>query len=129
MDDQFPVIVVSTKDSYNGKIFSLFHELLHLVFKTGGIFRSFNLSSFSPDSRKIEILCNRITGIFLVPQKYLLKEPIIIKKKSKKDWTEPDLEDLSHKYKVSKEVILRRLLDLKLTNQNTTINLKIIGLQ
>ena len=68
-DEQFPIIYVNNSKPKNRQIFTLFHELAHLLFRTGGIDTPLDdyLDHLEGDSRRIEVLCNRFTGEFLVP--------------------------------------------------------------
>jgi len=112
-DEQFPIIYVNNSKPKNRQIFTLFHELAHLLFRTGGIDTPLDdyLDHLEGDSRRIEVLCNRFTGEFLVPRRDF--EPrirgIAI--------TDESIQELSDRYHVSREVILRKLLDRKLVEQ------------
>ena len=68
-DQEFPVIYVNNSAAKERQIFTLFHELAHLIFRTSGIdFRSDDLLPLlAGDARRIEVLCNRFAGVFLVP--------------------------------------------------------------
>lgn len=52
-DEQFPVIYVNNSQPQNRQIFTLFHELAHLLFRTGGIDVPFDdyLNHLAGDSR------------------------------------------------------------------------------
>jgi len=112
-DEQFPIIYMNNSKPKNRQIFTLFHELAHLLFRTGGIDTPLDdyLDHLEGDSRRIEVLCNRFTGEFLVPRRDF--EPrirgIAI--------TDESIQELSDRYHVSREVILRKLLDRKLVEQ------------
>lgn len=96
-----PIILLNGKDSVNGRIFSLFHELTHLLLGKSAICNMYV-------DKKEEIFCNAVAGKFLVPS-----DDLIITSRSFKDLTSNySLNKLSHIYGVSNEVILRRLLDL-----------------
>lgn len=60
-----PVIILNGKDSPNGKIFTLFHELTHIILRKDGIsnFRFGQKNLYD----KIEILCNQTAAETLVP--------------------------------------------------------------
>lgn len=66
---QFPLIYLNNSTSKTRQIFSVFHELAHLLLGTGGVdTRSDDYIKYLKGSdRKIEILCNRFAGEFLVP--------------------------------------------------------------
>lgn len=92
-----PVIVVNSKDSFNGRIFSLFHEFCHILLNKDGI-------CDMKGENGIEPYCNFFAGAFLVPKEILIKQ------------SNDSIISLADKFKVSKEVILRRLLILKKIN-------------
>ncbi len=111
-DDQFPIIYVHNTTAKNRQIFTLFHELAHLLFQTGGIDTQIDnyIDFLDGDNRRIEILCNRFAGEFLVPSEYFLQfvgdHPI----------DDSSIQSLSDHFNVSREVVLRRALDNNLVN-------------
>lgn len=103
--DIVPIILLNGKDSVNGRIFSLFHELTHLLLGESAI-------CGDDLERDIEVFCNAVSGEFLVPAKDLTKNLYNMS-------FDELLKDLSNLYGVSEHVILRRLLDLnKITKEN-----------
>lgn len=112
-DEQFPIIYVNNSKPEPRQIFTLFHELAHLLFRTGGVDTQLEdyLDYLKGDSRRIEVLCNRFTGEFLVPGDDFAQR---IKGLVIEDTSIQNLADIYH---VSREVILRKLIDRKLVNQ------------
>jgi len=84
--------------------------LAHLLFRTGGIDTQHDdyLDYLEKNSRRIELLCNHFTGEFLVPGRDFEHRirGIAINDKS--------IQKLADRYHVSREVILRKLLDMEL---------------
>lgn len=114
VERNLPVIVVNGKDFPSPRIFSIFHEYAHLMISTEGMC---SLDEAGHDVRaRVEQYCNRFAGAFLVPKGSLLRERVVAEKK-KKEWEDPVIEGLGRKYKVSEEVILRRLLILGKTTK------------
>ena len=116
-DKDFPVSTISSQDWPNGKIFTIFHELAHLFFKTSGVTKQKEAISFrNPESKEIEIACNRFAADVLVPKRILLRMPVV---RDKKDtvWDIESLKGIAKVFNVSVEVILRRLLDLNLATR------------
>lgn len=112
-DEDFPVIYLNNSKPKSRQLFTLFHELAHLLFRTGGIDTRLDDSFRYPgeDSRRIEILCNRFSGEFLVPSEDFEQriEGITI--------DDDSIQELSDGYNVSREVILRKFLDWNLIDQ------------
>lgn len=109
-DTTFPIIYVNNSMPKSRQIFTLFHELAHILFKTGGVDK--NDDSFikraKGDAKHIEVICNKFAGVFLVPQSGFDKDVASLK------IDESSISILSDKYSVSREVILRKLLDKNL---------------
>ena len=115
---KFPVIVVNSKDSINGKIFTLLHEFTHIVLDNGGICDLEDYRSIHSENQRIEVFCNHVAGAVLVPPEILLNIDIVKEKKGNQSWNNDELSFLSSFFSVSKEVVLRRLLILGLTNES-----------
>lgn len=64
--DLFPIIVLNRKDEASARLFTLIHELVHIVTKTSGICNE--ISEKSATDNNIELMCNDIAGRVLVPQ-------------------------------------------------------------
>lgn len=121
MDKEFPVIVLNSGDTFNGKLFTLFHELCHILFNTGGVFRDFYTEQLKQHPNKIEIFCNQFASEVLLPADELLNDTIVLENKGK-EWSDDSLQSIANVYKVSKEVILRKLLDLGKTTKTFYFN-------
>ena len=105
-DDEFPIIYINNTMPINRQIFTLFHEIYHIIFKTSGIDNRNEesyINSLSGENQEIEIKCNMFAGDFLVPVDDFDSE---IKDKNITEKTIVELADL---YCVSREVILRKL--------------------
>jgi len=113
--NKIPIITLNTKDSMKGRIFSLFHELGHILLDIEGLCMPFtsleweNHDKEGSQIEEIEIFCNHLSGAFLAPKDALL-ELKTVKRNESKEWSEHRLGRISNQFKVSKEVILRRLL-------------------
>ena len=105
-----PVIVINSKDSPYGRIFTLVHELVHIALGESAIqntgFREIDRLDLNP----IEVFCNRVAGEVLVPRDELLAVVNL-------QTLEEDLSKISKHFHVSREVIMRRLLTLKKISQ------------
>ena len=108
-DDVFPVIYLNNSQAKIRQIFTLFHELAHLLFKTGGIDLRHDdfVQRMRGPNKRIEVFCNKFAGEFLVPTEDIKPQ---IRNQTINDNL---LIRLAKKYSVSREVILRKCLDLK----------------
>jgi len=109
----YPVIVLNSKDSPNGKIFTLVHEFIHLLLENGGICDIEDYDGWNSEDQKIEFFCNVTAGAVLVPEKSLLEDRTVQLTDTERVWDDEELQELADKYSVSREVILRRLLLFK----------------
>ena len=98
--EQFPVIYLNNSRSSVRQIFSLFHELAHLLLGENGITRGIN-----PVGERIEVFCNQFAAEFLVPSsdlEALLNYPV---------YNDAVIEELAGHYRVSRPLILLKLID------------------
>jgi Zn-dependent peptidase ImmA (M78 family) len=115
-DEEFPIIYVNNTAAKTRQIFTLFHELGHLLFHTSGV--DFRRQEDEPpwqqrDAARIEVLCNRFAGTFLVPDNAFLaflngRTP-----------TFEVVREIAGYFKVSALVIYRKLLDHRLIDATT----------
>lgn len=112
-DEQFPIIYVNNGCTKSRQIFTLFHELTHLLFKTSGI----DVTDLSypnwvnDEAEKIEIICNRFASRFLVPDGAFSAALA-----GQLPSTET-AERLAQQFSVSREVICRKFLDRALITE------------
>lgn len=104
-DDHFPVIVINNSMSFARQIFTLFHELYHLISDTSGaeIIRDDYYVALDDQQTEIEKACDTFANAFLVPMDDFRQE---LKKKPIK---EDRIEELATLYSVSKEAIMYKL--------------------
>jgi len=110
-----PAIVLNPKDAENARIFSLFHEYCHIMLKMGGLCDPY-LTSSNLELQRIEVFCNHFAGAFLAPAEEVVRDQSFfdLENNPASDLT---ISSAARKYKVSREVILRRLLTLNLVGQ------------
>ena len=112
-DPIIPIIGINAKDRPPAKTFTLIHELIHILRRQSSLCNEM-FSSFSRNEE--EVFCNAVAGEFLVPADAL---KIFVEK-----WTSLDVLPLEHieqtatQFSVSKEVVVRRLLDIKRISKN-----------
>lgn len=108
-EGEFPTIVLNLRDAINGRIFSLLHEHGHLLLNDSGICDMGDQEYLSDEAKSIERFCNHFAGAVLVPKDALLNHKLIRELKPSLRWSDEVLERLAGDFKVSQEVILRRL--------------------
>lgn len=106
-----PVVVVNRRDALRGRIFTMLHEMAHVMLNQGGV--------CDLHDENIEAFCNRVAGAALFPRDALLNHSVV-RRHNKKDysWTDVELQELSRQFGGSREAALVRLLTLGLTTQS-----------
>ncbi len=102
-DDVAPLIFVNTADSLNAQLFTLIHELAHILKGESGVSDN-SVSSIDPT----EQFCNAVTGEFLVPKKEFAKQWNSLDEAN----IEVAFGTLAKSFYVSRHVIARRALTL-----------------
>ena len=97
---QFPVVYLNNSKPPVRQIFSLFHELAHLLLGENGITRGIN-----PVGEQIEVFCNQFAAEFLVPSGDLET------RFKDSPYDDTAIEELAGYYKVSRPVILLKLVN------------------
>ena len=108
---QRPLVYLNNGQPKVRQIFTLFHELAHLLFGFSHLERSdigHYLDSLEGDDRDVEIACNRFAGEFLVPASDFQK---IAGSDIAAGLTDDTVVSLAHRYWVSREVVLRKCLN------------------
>ena len=106
-DDEFPLIYVNNSTTKTRQIFTIFHELAHLLFHTSGVdgLTEGIIESLPNGHRKIEVICNRFSSEFLLPNRVFEKEL---------EGIEPDRDSaaaIADKYCLSRAVIFTKFLE------------------
>ncbi|MCL1810237.1 MAG: ImmA/IrrE family metallo-endopeptidase [Clostridiales bacterium] len=114
-DEHFPIIYLNSSNSKNRQIFTIFHELWHLLSHTSGIdflHDSKTIDFFDKASRDIEIQCNRFAAEFLLPDAEF--EKIV----SNHEADEKTVATIAAEFSVSRELVLRKFFDYKMVAQS-----------
>ncbi len=112
-DPTFPVIFINNSTSPSRQIFTLFHELAHLLYHASGVTLGSDsyIRSLPKDDRSVEVLCNRFAGAFLVP------DADFDRRAGGRGATDIEVSELASLYNVSRETILRKFLDRRVVTQ------------
>ncbi|MHA0041788.1 helix-turn-helix domain-containing protein [Deinococcus sp. PEB2-63] len=113
-----PIILLNGKYTPNSKVFTMMHELVHLMIGIEGVSGEIDesIDARNGDYREIEFFCNRVAAEILVPKKDLENRFF-----SKIDVNYDDqlLQKIANTYSVSLEVALRRLKDIGRVTDST----------
>jgi Zn-dependent peptidase ImmA (M78 family) len=106
-DPGFPVIFINNSTAFTRQIFTLMHELAHILFDVSGITRvdSSFVEDLSGEAGRIEVACNRFAAEVLLP------ESVFPWSRFSQAPYDEAVAEVAVRFKVSREVILRRLLD------------------
>ena len=100
-DEKIPIIVLNGSDKPEARIFTLFHELCHILTRSDGICLFSNQDN-------IETICNKFAAKFLMPDEHFqsnLSDPV-------KGSTSNLVKKLANKYSVSQESTAVRLKEV-----------------
>ena len=107
-DENHSVIIINNSMPKARQIFTIFHEIGHLLFKAGGVdvLEESFYNRLQSDYYAIEQMCNKFASEFLLP--------VAEFKNNYPAFNEENLTKMADIYKVSREVILRKYLDFNL---------------
>jgi len=111
--DQLPYVVfLNSAEHENRRLFSLFHEIAHILMHFSGICTVDDFSYNTYEYIKIEKFCNQFAASLLVPYEEFISNQNVqeLKKIPFSDWKDENIEKIARKFKVSREVIYRRLV-------------------
>lgn len=114
-DDEFPIIMVNNSTPFSRQIFTLFHEVAHLMYGVSSITTvdGHFVDRMSGTHRSIEVACNKLVTEFLVPSDAFPWDHF------DQDNPVESVSRVANRFNVSREVILRRLLDAGLVDSTT----------
>ncbi|MFI5263096.1 MAG: XRE family transcriptional regulator [Candidatus Kapaibacterium sp.] len=114
IDEGIPIIGIRKNDQITGKIFTLFHELGHILLREDG---SCDISGIS--SNRIEEWCNAFSAEILIPSDELKHHPLVIahKQSGQNDWQKQLLAQIGDHFHAGPLAILRGLLEIGLTTR------------
>jgi Zn-dependent peptidase ImmA (M78 family) len=112
-DERFPLIYVNNSKPMTRQIFTLFHELAHLLSGTGGVDTPLEdyIDFLQGEDKRVEVLCNGFAGSFLVP------DADFDETAGRLSVDDSTIEKLAGWYCVSREVILRKFYDRNVVDQ------------
>lgn len=105
IDAYAPLVFINSRDTVNGKVFSLLHEFAHICIGEPSLFNAQESSSNFVGNK--ETICNAVAAELLVPQDVFCE---LWESRISDDW-ERIVEDLAKTFKCSTTVIARRAYD------------------
>lgn len=112
-----PVIALNIKDPPAARTFTLLHEMVHLVLRSGGLCDLDDHTTRAPEELRTEVFANVVAGATLMPHEALLAEPTVRSQRAPEAWDDQQIKSLAEKYGASREALLRRLLILGRTTE------------
>jgi len=104
----YPLIFVNNSNSFARQVFTTIHEVGHILYGVNGVtdFDETYIEFMSALDRDLEVRCNAFAAHFLVPDDAFQEDLRAFKVEGVEV-----IGDIADRYSVSREVILRRLLD------------------
>jgi len=101
-DEEFPIVYLSSSTTATHQIFTLLHELTHVLLSDSGItFRD----SYRNWNSNVEVFCNRVAGEVLIP------EDDFVQFLGVDEWDDEMVASIAKRYKVSRAAALHRALE------------------
>jgi Zn-dependent peptidase ImmA (M78 family) len=116
VDPLAPTITINAKDARSARVFTLLHEFGHILLGEEGISNLVLPPHPRTPEQKIEVFCNALAAEILVPASDLQGR---VSSAGAANDLDPMIESLANLYKVSREVIARRLADLEIITRGT----------
>lgn len=108
-----PIIGINAKDRPPAKTFTIIHELVHLFKRESSLC---NDMSSSASTLSEEVFCNAVAGELLVPKRAL--RIVLEHGHYFAPYSIDDIKRVADRFSVSREVIVRRLLELRKIDQS-----------
>jgi len=119
-----PIIAFNSHDEPAGRIFTIFHELSHVIsgesFLDPGEQPLVHLEAHS----EVEQFCNKVAACILVPADSLYSQSRALSKGKESQWDDREVSLLSTRYCVSRAVMVRRLRELGLISRKSFNDLR-----
>jgi len=114
-DNEFPIIFLNNSTTKTRQIFSLFHELAHLLLGVNAIskFDDSHIEFLAPKEKQLEQFCNALAAEILVPGENFMAQIKLLQ-----EINDESIQTLANYYHVSRETILRYFLDLGRISQS-----------
>jgi Zn-dependent peptidase ImmA (M78 family)/DNA-binding XRE family transcriptional regulator len=116
-EEPFPAIILNGADAPRGKLFTLLHELNHILLRSSALCDLAETASDpKTDRERIERFCNQVAAATLIPRVSLMRDMRVASASANSEWPDEELARLAIPYGVSQEAMLRRLVSLGRTS-------------
>jgi Zn-dependent peptidase ImmA (M78 family) len=109
-NEVYPIIVLNGSDSPLGRVFTLGHELAHLLTRNSGV------CEYVDHASPVETFCNRVSAELLMPSQDVLRERIV---KNRDESALGKVQALAARFRVSREAMAIRLGDLEVISKSS----------
>ena len=121
-DDIAPFIFLNSNDSKSGQLFTLVHELAHLWLGISAISNMELRGRYvDEEARNIEIICNKIAANAILDDRLFIKE---WSRRESLSSIDESIEYVAAHFRVSEEVVARRLLDRNMIDREYYLSLR-----
>ncbi len=107
-----PVIGLNGSDFQRRRLFTLAHELAHLVLNAGGVCDMREDRKADQAEDRIELYCNRVAAAAVMPRDALTAVAVVARAQADRRWTTSELDALAKPFGASAESMLLRLISL-----------------
>ncbi|MGX7952825.1 XRE family transcriptional regulator [Tsuneonella sp. HG249] len=115
---KMPLIAVNQKDAMGRRLFSLLHELAHLMLHQSGV-SDLDDGRRQVSDQRVEVFCNQVAAAALMPKLQFLSQPTIGNAPlGRREWSDDEIDALAKTFSVSREAVVRRLLTLDRTTDS-----------
>lgn len=114
-----PVIGVNRKLAYNGRTFTMLHELTHVLVGQPSLCDIDEEQRRRKDEQRTEVFCNAVAAALLMPEPEFLRHEVVAQHGSgKENWQDYELKQLGQSFGASEEAVVRRLLTFHRTTKD-----------
>jgi len=121
---EYPVVAVNNRDHPHGRIFTMMHELAHLMLNRPGICDLEEVQRPHTTDQRIEQLCNAFAAALLMPRSEMARRFPPVGHNRPTRWSGDDVESASRALGVSREAVVRRLVTIGATTFATYLQLR-----
>ena len=111
IDAPYPVVCLNGADAKTAKLFTLIHELVHVLRAQAGQ-QDVHVTRGTGAHDALERFCNRVAAAVLMPKTQVEEESDVLRASSTTQWNDSSLRRLSSRYGVSRDAFLLRLVEI-----------------